>query len=107
MMGVKALNRAELKVIFVYLLNCRTHFSPPDCQTLLNYVSMCFCLKDVTITADATVKLMTAVQEILKRRIEEKSGDVESGIGRDDMVTSRGGFTDEKYQLHKIWNGEM
>jgi hypothetical protein len=23
------------------------------------------------------------------------------------MITPRGGFTNEKYQLHKIWNGEM
>lgn len=61
MMGLKPLNRAELKVLFVSLLNCRTHFSQTDCQTLLNFVSMTFCLRDVTITADSTVKLMTAV----------------------------------------------
>lgn len=69
MIGLKPLNRAELKVIFVSLLNCRTHFSQADCQTLLNYVSMIFCLGDVTITANATVKLMTAIHGILKRRI--------------------------------------
>jgi hypothetical protein len=61
MMEVKALNRAELKILFISLLNCRTHFSAADCETLLKYVTMCFCLGDVTITADATVKLMTVI----------------------------------------------
>ncbi len=69
-MEVKPLNRAELKVLFIYLLNCRTHLSSPDCETLLKYVTMCFALGDVTITAEATVKLMTVIHEALKRRIQ-------------------------------------
>jgi hypothetical protein len=93
-MEVKPLNRAELKVLFIYLLNCRTHLSSPDCETLLKYVTICFCLGDVSITSEATVKLMSAIHEALKRRMQQKSGEVQSGVGSNDMVTPRGGFTD-------------
>jgi hypothetical protein len=90
-MNIQLLNRSELKILFIALLNCRSYFTPPDCETLLKYITMCFCLSDVTITAEASVKLMNSLQEILKRRIREKTG--QSQTGEDDMLTIRGGFT--------------
>jgi hypothetical protein len=110
-MDLRRVNRAELKLLFIVLLNIRNYFTPLDCETMLNYVKLCYHLGDVTITAEASVKLMHAIQDALKKRIYERTGEVHSDeayhSGNEIMWTSKGGYTNEKLQLHRIWNGEL
>lgn len=96
-MDLRRINRAELKLLFVTMLNCRSYLSPLDCETFLKFIKMCFYLDDVFITAEASVKLMNAIQEALKKRIHERTGEVPSELayhtGNEMMWAVKGGFT--------------